>query len=89
MFGSQGFLNKLAGALQITTAPELVELNNAIMPSLLCAAAANTDNAETLKTLLRSNEGKRSISCCDYDRRTPLHVACSAANERMQPQSSH
>ncbi|XP_075245060.1 L-asparaginase-like isoform X2 [Convolutriloba macropyga] len=77
----KGFLNKLACALQLTSAPELVELNNAIMPSLLCAAAANKDGGETLKTLLASNEGRRSISCGDYDRRTPLHVACSSSNE--------
>ncbi|XP_063716943.1 L-asparaginase-like isoform X4 [Symsagittifera roscoffensis] len=77
----KGFLNKLANALQLTSAPELIELNNAIMPSLLCAAAANEDEGKTLSTLLSSSEGKRSISCADYDRRTPLHVACSAGNE--------
>ena len=80
-FWLQGFLNKLANALQLTSAPELIELNNAIMPSLLCAAAANEDEGKTLSTLLSSSEGKRSISCADYDRRTPLHVACSAGNE--------
>ncbi|XP_063725760.1 L-asparaginase 1-like [Symsagittifera roscoffensis] len=78
---NKGFLNKLANALQLTSAPELIELNNAIMPSLLCAAAANEDGGTTLRTLLSSCEGKRKVSCADYDRRTPLHVACSAGNE--------
>jgi lysophospholipase len=66
------FITAIAKAMNMRTEAESKQICDAIMPTLLCTAAADNDHvqlAELLKTGGRPN-------MADYDKRTPLHVAC-------------
>ncbi|XP_074656799.1 L-asparaginase-like [Tubulanus polymorphus] len=64
-------IDKLSKALNLSTSEEITTLRNAMIPSLM-SAAAKTGDIETMEKLLLSDG---SVRMNDYDGRTPLHIA--------------
>ncbi|EDV21633.1 uncharacterized protein TRIADDRAFT_30040 [Trichoplax adhaerens] len=65
------FINSVAQALKATSIKEIDTIQSMLFPVLLCSAAA-VGNVSSLKTL---TEQGANVNSCDYDGRTPLHLA--------------
>ncbi|XP_065324330.1 L-asparaginase 1-like isoform X2 [Gordionus sp. m RMFG-2023] len=70
------FLNAIANSLNLSTSPEIKDLQISLFPLLLCLAALSND-VKTMEMLL---EKGGNVNMADYDKRTPLHVASSQGN---------
>ncbi|XP_064600543.1 L-asparaginase-like [Liolophura sinensis] len=72
-------LESVASAMSLSTSEEIIQLRDAIYPTLFCAAAQAGDE-QTLEKLRQSGI---NISAADYDKRTALHVAASEGHIRV------
>ncbi|XP_074662168.1 L-asparaginase-like [Tubulanus polymorphus] len=72
-------IDKVAEAMNLTSVEEVTTLRQAIVPSMMCAAAKSGDIA-TMEKLLESGG---SVMMSDYDGRTPLHVASSEGHRHV------
>ena len=70
-------IEAVAQALHIQTSEELEGLTEVLLPSLMCAAVftGKISNLEALKSSYAA-----ASALCDYDQRTPLHIAASMGN---------
>ncbi|XP_078133840.1 60 kDa lysophospholipase isoform X2 [Sander vitreus] len=73
------FIQAIAKFLSISCKEELEAIRDALTPSLACAAAKTGDVA-TLEAL---KEMGSNLCLCDYDGRTPLHVAACEGNHKV------
>ncbi|XP_031134573.1 60 kDa lysophospholipase isoform X3 [Sander lucioperca] len=73
------FIQAIAKFLSISCKEELEAIRDALTPSLACAAA-KTGDIETLEAL---KEMGSNLCLCDYDGRTPLHVAACEGNHKV------
>lgn len=60
----------------IASSRDIQEVEKALYPVLMCAAAGSND----LDAMLRMVEGGADVNISDYDQRTPLHIAASNDN---------
>ncbi|XP_013774495.1 L-asparaginase-like [Limulus polyphemus] len=63
-------------AMHLSSAEEIEGLRSAVYPSILCSVTAKGD----LEKLEIMRQFGAYLSACDYDFRTPLHVAASEGN---------
>ncbi|XP_076360381.1 L-asparaginase 1-like isoform X2 [Tachypleus tridentatus] len=64
-------------AMRLSSADEVDALRSALYPSILCTVAAKGD----LEKLEIMRQFGAYLSACDYDFRTPLHIAASEGNK--------
>ncbi|XP_022238653.1 L-asparaginase-like isoform X2 [Limulus polyphemus] len=66
-------------AMRLSSAEEVDALRSALYPSILCTVAAKGD----LEKLEIMRQFGAYLSACDYDFRTPLHIAASEGNQEI------
>lgn len=71
----QVFFRAVSSALELSTqkTPEMNEIRKALLPILLCAAAGEGNILQLNALLLNGAD----VNGCDYELRTPLHVAAA------------
>lgn len=72
-------IQEVAKSLNLTTSEEVQEVEKILFPSILCSAVYKGD-LETIKAL---NDTGVNWRICDYDQRTPLHVAASEGKTEL------
>ncbi|XP_064484093.1 L-asparaginase-like isoform X2 [Ornithodoros turicata] len=72
-------ITAIAKTMQISSAEELESLQTALYPSILCSITAKGD----LEKLEVMRQFGAYLSACDYDFRTPLHIAASEGNVQV------
>lgn len=72
-------ITAIAKSMQISSVEELESLQTALYPSILCSITAKGD----LEKLEVMRQFGAYLSSCDYDLRTPLHIAACEGNVRV------
>ncbi|XP_003747533.2 L-asparaginase-like [Galendromus occidentalis] len=72
-------ITAIAKTMNISSTEELEALKTTLVPSILCNVAAKGD-CERLEVMRQFGA---YLSACDYDYRTPLHIAASEGNVAM------
>lgn len=73
---STGWMQTVIKSLRLSSAEEVKQIKDYLLPQLMCCAAAKGD----IDTLLELREQGGDFSLPDYDLRTPLHLACCEGN---------
>jgi len=61
----------IAHTLKVSTSDEMDKLRSALYPAIVCAISAKGD----LNSLIQLKKSGIDLCACDYDMRTPLHIA--------------
>lgn len=61
----------IAHTLKVSTSDEMDKLRSALYPAIVCAISARGD----LDSLIQLKKSGIDLCACDYDMRTPLHIA--------------
>ncbi|XP_013781147.1 L-asparaginase-like [Limulus polyphemus] len=75
----KSLITGIINAMHISSAEEVESLRSALYPSILCSVTAKGD-LEKLEIMRQSGA---YLSACDYNFRTPLHIAASEGNVEM------
>ncbi|XP_075592132.1 L-asparaginase 1 isoform X2 [Dermatophagoides farinae] len=63
----------IASTLKVSTSDEIEKLRSALYPAIVCAITARGD----VESLIQLKKNGIDLCACDYDMRTPLHIAVS------------
>ena len=66
-----GLVQAIAHTLKVSTSDEMDKLRSALYPAIVCAISARGD----LNNLVQLKKSGIDLCACDYDMRTPLHIA--------------
>lgn len=69
----------IANTLKVSTSYEMDRLRSALYPAIVCAITARGD----VDSLIQLKKNGIDLCACDYDMRTPLHIAVSHGHKNV------
>lgn len=69
----------IANTLKVSTSDEMERLRSALYPAIVCAITARGD----VESLIQLKKNGIDLCACDYDMRTPLHIAVSHGHSEV------